>query len=181
MGELERNQTDHSEVQRKKVGKNQISINNQMVDEKQVDLLMLRERLPTIYHQYQFITENLGLYLPPWKVISKRPKWATENYLFGVMTEKYFSIPRAQLKKPKKVYKKLTKAELSTILEKLCGKDLGFKIDYEPEKKWYHNLIYSLDPNHELFRPVDQIIKATIPSKYLFSLLYVNFIGYGMN
>ncbi len=136
-----------------------------MIDEKQIDLKILRERLPTVHHQYKFATENLGIYLPKWEIISKRPKWLTEDYLFGVMTEKYFSIPKAQIRKPKKVYKNLTKAELSAILEKLAKKNLGFRIDYEPEKKWFHKLIYSLDPTHELFRPVDAEIKATIPSK----------------
>lgn len=135
-----------------------------MIAEERVISKLLRERLPTIYDQYKFVTETQNKDLPYWKNSVKRPKWVTEEYLRGVMEDKYFSLTKDQTREPVKVTKEATKGELREYIERLSGKNLGFGIGQEPKKKWLLKILYSIQPNHEVFRPTEDEVKTTIPA-----------------
>lgn len=136
-----------------------------MIPEESVVSKLLRERLPTVYDQYKFVTEVQNKDLPPWKHSTKRPKWATERYFRGVMEDKYFSLTKDLVKEPVKVIRDKTKGELREILEECSGKDLGFEIDCEPKKKWLVKMVYSVKQDHEMFKPAEDEIKTVIPEK----------------
>ena len=62
------------EIQTSKTG----SVGN-MAEEESIELSLLRQKLPTTFAQYRFITIDLKIDLPKWEKMNKRPKWATEN------------------------------------------------------------------------------------------------------
>ena len=69
------------------------------------------------------------------------------------------------LKKPAAMLKKQTKGELYTILQGLTSKPLGFELETAPPVKWFIKVIYSLKSDHEMFKPVTDSIKKTIPKE----------------
>lgn len=136
--------------------------NSSMVDEVRIPNLELRRRFPTVQILYNFLVQDKNLYLPKWKDPKNRPKFITEEYLFKVLEGKYFSIKRDKIKKPVEVTKKCTKGELLKILQMLSEKPLGFEFDKEPNVGWLLKVIYSLNPDHEIFKPVEEIVQKTI-------------------
>ena len=92
-------------------------------------------------------------------------KWAFEKYLVGVITRENFGLKIEDLKKPAAMFKRQTKGELYTILQGLTSKPLGFELETAPPVKWFIKVIYSLKPDHEMFKPVTDSIKKTIPKE----------------
>lgn len=135
------------------------------IEDERIPLEEIRSRLPTVWDQYKFITEAEKIYLPRWENISHKPKWASEKYLVGVMLKKYFGLKRELIRKPVSVVKRQTKGELVKILEGLVKKPLGFDMDRKPPKKWLVKIIYSLNPNHEIFQPATEKIMKLIPKE----------------
>ena len=101
--------------------------------------------------------------LPEWKS-SHRPKWATQKYLLGVTKDEYLSIPKDSVRDPVKVVQYKSKGELIKILEESTDKKLGFEIEFEPKIEWLITVIYSINPNHKIFQPLDTVIKTTLPA-----------------
>ena len=131
--------------------------------EEKVPYTEIRMRLPTVWDQYRFLVDNQKLYLPKWEKVSKKPKWATEKYLVDVMLGKNFSLKIEQIKKAPPVTRQMTKGELLELLERLANKPLGFEFDRGPPKKWVKKMIYSLNPDHEIFKPTIEEVIKTIP------------------
>ena len=133
-----------------------------MAEEESIELSLLRQKLPTTWAQYRFITVDLKIDLPKWEKMNKRPKWATEKYLLGVIFGKYFSIKKESVKEPEIDLKDCSKGQLIKILETLAQKELGFEKGREPKKEWLKKIIYSLDPNNEIFRRSEDKIRKII-------------------
>ena len=140
----------------------QISDQTMEIEEK-IPYTEIRKRLPTIWDQYRFVVDKQKIYLPKWKTRDKKPKWATEKYLVNVMLKKNFGLDLKNLKKPEEPLAGLTKGEMINILEQLVNKPLGFEEERNPPKKWLITVIYSLKPDHEMFKPVTEEITKTIP------------------
>ena len=85
--------------------------------------------------------------------------------MIGVLLKKNFSLKIEEIKKPVEVTEKLTIGELRKILEGLIDKPLGFEVDRPPPTKWLIKVIYSLNPNHEIFQPIKEDITKTIPKE----------------
>ncbi len=137
----------------------------EMLIEDKISNLALRQRLPTIWDQYRFLWDNKKVYLPKWRIKRNRPKCITEKYLLGVLLRQNFAINQDQVKKPLEVTKSCTKIQLINILEELASKPLGFEIDKEPENKWLITMIYSLNPNHEIFKTVEETAARVFPKE----------------
>lgn len=142
-----------------------LASDQKMVPETSVLKEELRQRLPTVYHMYKFVRDKLKIELPRWEKVTKRPKWATEQYLLGIIQGRYFALEKSSVKEPVTVKKDKTKGELREILENLAGKELGIGLDYEPKKEWLIKMIYSLDQNNEIFKSAEDETRATIPEK----------------
>ncbi len=136
-----------------------------MLLEEKIDYNVLREKLPTVFDQYRFVVNKLGYYLPTWKTKTKRPKWATEKYLVGIMEGRIFGIKKNSIKKPGEFQNRYTKGEMLQVLEDLAGKELGFETGNEPPVNWLKKVIYSLNPNHKMFQTMEDSIKRTIPEE----------------
>ena len=149
-----------SDILRPEIEQNDLE---RMEIEEKVPYDEIRMRLPTVWDQYRFLVDIKNIYLPKWDKINKKPKWATEKYLVGVMLNRIFSLKIEQIKKPPPVTKKKKKGQMLQILEQFANKPLGFEVEREPQKKWLIKMIYSLDQNNEIFRPAIQEIKKTIP------------------
>ena len=127
--------------------------------------LELRQRIPTLLDLYKFVTENRRFYLPKWKKGKEKQKCINENYLMGILNEQTFTISKDKIKKPVEVTRSCTKLELLKILEELADKPLNFECGFEPDKKWLLKVIFSLNPNHRIFRPVEKIVTRTLPKE----------------
>ena len=83
----------------------------------------------------------------------------TTEYLMGVLTEKFFSIRRIDVKLgfPQK---KATKLDLLiSINEVIKPKVLGFKLTQLPERSWLESVLYSVKPDHHLFKRPPMLIE----------------------
>lgn len=132
---------------------------------KSIKLRDLNQRLGSLDDFYNRLSLK-GLFLP------KREKGCiTSNYLLGVLTGKYFSIPRERVRIGF-VLVKASKIDLYGMLQThLIGKDLGFKITQLPDREWLESVLFSLDPNHKIFKKPEALIPERtfeIPEWYFF-------------
>jgi len=123
----------------------------------------LRARLPTAWDLYCFLRDVENIYLPPWKSKNTRPTWAQGVYFEGILTGKYFFIRRNQVKGAVPKIKKQSQADLIRFLEDEADKPLGFKPGRDPPGKWMVKLLYSLNPDHKIFKPVVEKLDKEIP------------------
>lgn len=130
--------------------------------EEKVPYSEIRKRLPSVWAIYRFIVDKQKVYLPEWKYKFKKPKWATEKYLKDVMLKNNFALDKNKKKDPEELEIKLTRGELISILEQITNKPLGFETGREPPKEWLVTVIYSLNPDHQMFKPVANEIKRTV-------------------
>jgi len=151
-----------SDILRDTTGQN---IGQKMETEEKVPYNEIRSRLPTVSDQYRFLVDKKKIYLPKWNKKDEKPKWATEKYLVSVMLNKTLSLKKEEVKKPPEVTKKLTKGEILKILEGLVNQPLGFETDREPTNKWLITIIYSIKPDHEIFKPIVEEATKTIPTE----------------
>ena len=127
----------------------------------------LRKKLSTVEAIYDFCTDNLGYFMPRYDSWRKRSKCVTEEYLWGVITGKYWSIKAEELKFPKKVRKSIPKRELVEILQNILGdKELGFDTDHYPDKNWLKTVIYKLSPDSNIFATSTDTFKMNVPKEY---------------
>ena len=138
-----------------------------MVDEAPILKSELRKRLPTIEKMYDFCVDELGYYMPRYDSWTKKAKCITEDYLWGVIIGKYWSIKISDLKFPKKIRKTRTKRMLVEILQKeVKNQNLGFDAEHYPDKKWLNTVIFALNPFHEIFHTSEEVVNAIIPKEY---------------
>jgi len=76
------------------------AISAEITPEEKVGNFILRQKLPIVWHMYDFATVGLEYYLPPWKAKVFKPKWATQKYFEGVLTGKSSAIKKGKVKKP---------------------------------------------------------------------------------
>jgi len=101
--------------------------------------------------------------MPKWKGRKRRPKWVSEKYLTGVLTELYDSIKQSEIKNPVGLVKSALKAEIIRYLQGSVNRDLGFQKGNEPGTRWLVKVLYSANPNHEIFlQAKDAEISKTI-------------------
>ncbi len=143
---------------------NPVQVQRMLLEEKIEDKI-LREKLPTVFDQYRFVVKELGYYLPKWEAKSDRPKWATEKYLVGIIQGAVFGIKKEKVKKPVDYKNRYTKGEMLQVLDSLADRPLGFTTGNEPPVKWLIKVIYSLNPNHEMFQTIEEKTKRTIPEE----------------
>ena len=90
---------------------------------------------------------EIGYYLPKYE----KPMITTE-YLLDIFTKKIFSIRRKEVRIGF-AFKKLSKAKLIDILEPLANsKPIGFDELSPPDRTWLINCIYTLKPEHSIFK-----------------------------
>ncbi len=135
-----------------------------MLEDGLVSSNFLRERLPTIRDFYLFLRDAENIYLPTWGANFRRPRWASEKYLEGILTEKYFFLRKDEVRKPvPRLVAEKTRVELVSYLEKEVDKPLGFTTARCVPKKYVTKLLYSVNPEHELFKRVFEKRGRKIP------------------
>ena len=97
-----------------------------------------------------------GFYLP-----ERDKKCVTTEYLMGVLTGKFYSIKRADIRigYPTKKASKLDLVQY--ITEAIKPRELGLKITHLPDRKWMETVLYTERRDHEIFSKP----KLLIPEK----------------
>jgi hypothetical protein len=94
-----------------------------------------------------------GFFLP-----NRDKKCITSEYLLGVLTGKFFSLKRDQVKIPFPT-KKASKLDiLRHITDAIKPKELGLKITHLPNRSWMETVLFTVKPDHSLFKKPAMII-----------------------
>lgn len=94
-----------------------------------------------------------GFYLP-----ERDKKCVTTEYLMGVLTGKFYSIKRDEIRigYPTKKASKLDLVQY--IAEAIKPKELGLKITHLPDRKWMETVLYSVKRDHPIFKKPELLI-----------------------
>ena len=130
-----------------------------------VDSDFLRERLPSLWDIYWFLRDVEKICLPPWKSKTRRHRWISHTYFEGLLTEKYFCLKRSQVKTPVPKIRWISKRKLIEFLEKEVDKPLGFTFTREPPTRWIIKMLYSVNPQHKIFKPQVEKYHRRIPQR----------------
>lgn len=112
-----------------------------------------------------------GFYLP-----DRDKKCVTTEYLMGVLTGKFFSIKRDDIRKGFPT-KKASKIDLlQYITDAVKPTQLGLKITHLPNREWMETVLYSVKKDHPLFKKPALMIPERdfeVPDWYLYIIKYV--------
>lgn len=111
----------------------------------------LNQRLGSLLDFYTRLSHE-GYYLPDFKAGT-----ITADYLFGVLTNKFFSMKRSDIRTGYPL-KKYTKIDLYDYLTTEVKKDLGFSITQMPNRVWMETILFSIKPDHKIFKVPELII-----------------------
>lgn len=137
-----------------------------MIPEEQISVEVLRQKFPDVRTLYEYMVERRGLYLPSWPKSGERPKCLTQRYLFDVMIGKAYSITKDKIKTPSETRRIMTKGENYKRIGKASRTTkLLFEEDREPKIDWLVTVIYSLKPDHEMFKSAFQDVRRTVPKE----------------
>src|SRR5690242_5023322 len=118
---------------------------------KEIPKRELREKFPTAESLYSHLEIAKGFYLPVYEDAQNRDQAITIDYLFDVLNGSAFAIQREAIKKPPRLQKSCLKIELKEKIEKLSSKPCLFPEGRLPAKEWLVEVLYSLNPQDELF------------------------------
>jgi len=104
---------------------------------------------------YRMVAEE-GWYLP-----KKESRCCTAKYLFGVIGGYYFRILVADVKFCVDEKVRLPKIDLIAHLETkvLNGPKLGFGPESLPDRTWLLNVLFTFQPEHEVFSGITEVEK----------------------
>ena len=123
------------------------------------DISILNRLLPSRQALYDMLMDKQGFYLPS----LKKSKANTEEYLLLVAKGSVFTIKLDKVKIGK-TNRTVFKSDLWAILKTLSKIPLGFTENHLPDKEWFINVIYTLDPGNEIFKiPIAGLFRE-IPS-----------------
>ena len=116
-------------------------------------------------NMYRLVSEE-GWYLP-----NSESRCCTARYLFDVMAGTVFRIPVKDIRISLEQKRKLPKIDLICYLEQnlLNGQKFGFGPEKLPDRQWITNVLYTLDPQHEIFsgaKHAEKIVEIPIRSEY---------------
>ena len=112
---------------------------------------------------YRLVMEE-GYYLP-----KSDSRCCTARYLFDVMAGSVFRILVKDIRISLEQKKKWPKIDLICHIEQnfLNGQKFGFGPEKLPDRQWITNVLYTFDPNHEIFsgvRNLEKIVEIPIRS-----------------
>ncbi len=114
----------------------------------------LNQRLGSLTDFYTRLSKE-GYYLPNFKAGT-----ITADYLFGVMTGKFYSIKRESIRVGFAL-KKCTKLDLYDYLLNEVKKEMGFSITQLPNREWMEAVIFTVCPTHKIFKVPELLIPET--------------------
>jgi hypothetical protein len=127
-----------------------------------ISISELNELLGNVANFYYQVTQH-GFYLP-----EETKKTITVEYLYGVITQKYFSMKREEVKHSQ-TYKYVSKIDAYFELKRCATKELGFEINTLPNKLWMMDCLFTLQPGHSFFQPPQSVdIKRPFPAEFFF-------------
>jgi len=119
---------------------------------------------------HRLITTAEGIYLP-----SVEARCTTNKYMLGVVARKYWPIKIADVKIRLVEKTRWSKVDMIAYIDSLiinCPK-LGFSTDALPDRAWLVNVLFTLEPNHDVF------VGAEVNSP-LFDILLVIFCFFNL-
>ena len=95
-----------------------------------------------------------GIYLP-----NRDKRCISTDYMLGVLKGEYFSLKRSDVKFCFPL-KKASKLDLCQYLtEAIHPNRLGFKLTHLPNRQWLENCLFTIKPDHPLFKKPEMPIK----------------------
>jgi hypothetical protein len=126
--------------------------------------------VPGVKALYDILVDQKHYFLPEFG----RPA-TSQEYLYGIITGRIFAIKQDKIK-PCRVIKKCTALDLFDIMKNLIRDlPLGFDETNMPDKEWMEKVIFSLSPDHAIFKESkEEVIYREIPKgiKLIRSILH---------
>ena len=129
----------------------------------EIPITILNKMLGNVQNFYYSLL-NEGWFLPLFD-----RNCITFDYLWNVFLGKYFRIKRNEIKQGI-LFKNITKTQLLQALNSKID-NLGFDTQKIPEKQWMINVLFTVNPNHEIFEKTkisDSEGKISIPLTFIY-------------